>query len=268
MYMHMQLYISHCTYIGLKLAGLSKSSEDAVTKNDESSYDVHNENILSDVELQYFKLINKLTYLLSSKSVQFIIDILSSLMAHESSGIKLFPLHLIEMFRQCNTKSSLLQALFPYSSFCDYSIFEELLEKCFPEGVELPNNKIDLTKCISTYSILKPSPLIIPDIHSCFTLMATRHNPEFPWLQFKCIISIKSVLLNTFTLSKCACTLVAIGSTICYWRILKRIARYITDEIHKHLDCFKNQLLFNEIAIYQNDPEIIFSVSFHREYIL
>ena len=258
------MYVS--TYIGLKLAGISKDSADDIEDEyNESSYTDHtevNDNMPSSIELQHFQLLDKLTDLLCSKSVPLdkTIDILSNLMAHESSKLKVFSPHLIEMFRQCSNISSLLQAVFPYSQFYDYSILEELLQKCCPEGMELLDNEIDSSKCISSYPIPIASSLIIPYSQSYFTLMAIRLNKKCSCLRFKDITKLKSLLLNKFVLSECACTLVAVGLNVSYWRISKSVAEHITGVINKHIDYFDKKRMFDEIAIYQNNPEVIFLV--------
>lgn len=241
----------------MKLA--EDSTDSVVTENE---YDAPPPNSdgnsipLSTEERQHFKLFNKLAYFLDSKSVSVraVINILNRLKFSKFSS------QLIKMFGKCSNIASLLKALFPYSMFYDTSIIKKVLEECCPEALKLleeVNTGIDWNKCISSYHIPKPSPLMIPDKHSYFTVMATRHHQEIYLLQLKNIALLKSSLLDEFAVPEYACTLIAIGLTICYWLISKSTAEYISLKIPQHHGFFKSNQI-EEIAIYS---EGVFPVS-------
>lgn len=257
------------TYIGLRAAGISKGSNgNTVTEeecivptpsNDAPDLSESHSMMPPEVE-QHYKLLDELLNSLESVPLNKIIDILTQ--------SKIFSPHLINLFHKCGNASSLLRAVYPYSKFYDHSINKKILEECCdccPLGVKSLSEfeqQINWNKSVSEYLIPVPSPLMIPDDHSYFTLMATRHNHELRPLPLKDIMSLKSLLLNLLTVPEFCCILEAIGITICYWRISKTMVDSITYKIQEQSDCLKNGGMFKEIAVYGSNPEVLFPVSY------
>ena len=215
----------------------------------------------SNVVLKYLDLFDSLTEMLQMLNSNDLICILSSLIA--TNVLKLFPAEFIENLRRyCNNTSVLLQALFPYTNWYDHSIVSELVAKCScPEASKLLDDfdsRIDCTQSITAYPISGLSSNMIPDESSTHTILAIKCVQELSSLSLQHTKIIKSVILQTFNLTKQSCVLLAFAnfdSAVIYWLLTKNVSFLISSTLQQHSDyLYKNGIL--EVAIY---PSFIFS---------
>ncbi|XP_065903620.1 uncharacterized protein [Dysidea avara] len=205
--------------------------------------------------LKYLDLFDALVELLQARKVT---DALREIMASDIHGISIFNAEFVEILTKGTNTISLLRILFPYTNWHDHSIIRELVEVCdCPEGVKLLDefdSRIDVSLPITSYPIPAPSNLMIPDESSTHTVMAVRCEQQLSSLSLQHTEVVKSLMMNTFGITKHACILLAVAnhsSAMFFWLIPKSVGLIITNEVREHSGFLHDNGLL-EVAIFPN----------------
>ena len=217
----------------------------------------------SNVGLKYLDLFDSLVELLQIVHPDIIIEALNDVMASDTQRLTFFAPKFQKMLEKFTNATALLRILFPYTNWYDHSIIRELVEACeCPEGVKLLDefdSRIDVTLPITSYPIPAPSDLMIPDESSTHTVMAVRCDQQLSSLSLKHIGVVKSLMMNTFSITKHAFVLLAISnnsSAVIFWLIPRSVVPMINNAIQESSTSLYNNGLL-EVAIWS--PNFSFS---------
>ena len=202
-----------------------------------------------NVHCLYLQLLDSLSKLLGSCDPKVLIEKCINLMASDVHKISLFSTEFLEDLSECGTTIEMIRNLLVYSSWCDLSLVDKLVEICDcskgSELLETFRNQFTFVKTREDYTCPTPCYLMAPSRSSTYTVMATRCT------SIQSINTIKLLITVQFEITDLSCLLLAEidDPVILYWLIPNTVVYLITTKVHQ----ISQHLLQNgisEVAVY------------------
>ena len=249
-----QSYLQKCTVYSQLNMNLFCSKYYSIPESTKLTHNVH---------FLYLELSDSFSKLIGSCDPKEFIDRCADLMASDIHGIRLFSDEFLDDLRKCSTTTEIVRSLLVYSSWCDHSLVEELVEiyKC-SESYEDKIYEL-LGTFMRQIAIVKetnkedsfpfPCDLMVPCESSAYTVMTTR------CVSMLNVNVIKSLVTVQFELTNLSCLLLAKTNNpfIFFWLIPKTVVSLIFTKVYQisqHL--WKGGI--SELAVY---PDFVYATS-------
>ena len=219
----------------------------------------------------FLNVINQVKELLQWYDVQFLVELLKSLMASETHRINLFSDNYITNLSYYTSAASVLQYLSFLFTWSDHSILRALVSHC-SEAIYLLDKFdcfLDPFNTIVSYPIDMLSLSMIPSKDSPFTLLAIRSCIELWQCSLQDVFNIRSILVKLCEITQHCLQLVAIQSdpTMFFWNIPKSIVELFRANLLKHGEELYSQgivevTVYPKQLIFAGDDVVVGSLSF------
>ena len=210
----------------------------------------------SNICIHYLYCMDILCKILESHNVTSVVEMCSTFMASTIHNITLFSSKYLKEISECSCTNEVVKLLLcAYSTWCDYSIAEQLIKLCgtpeYEKLLERFRNTISTTEKNGRLSYPTPSHLMVPSESSSFTVMATRYIND-PTLHLTQQINLVKSLIKAY----CEITdfaflfLAKINEpSILYWLIPKSVVSIIITKAHENSQLLKDGGIL-EVAVY------------------
>jgi len=204
--------------------------------------------LTSNVHCLYLQLLDSISKLLGSCDPQVFVESCANLMASDIHRISLFSTEFLDDLSECHTTTEMVRHLLVYSTWCDYSLVEKLVEVYnYTKGFELLKSFRNQITFVEDYSFPIPCNLMVPSSSSAYTIMTTQ------CVSFQSINVVKSLITIQFEITDLSCLLLAATNepVILYWLIPKTVVSHIATKIHQISQFLWNEGI-SEVAVYHN----------------
>ena len=208
----------------------------------------------SAVQAEFLDTKMQLEQILQTSSSGKVYEQCKSLMASQEHDIPLLSNKCLNVLKECNFVSEILQRLSPYFNWSDHSVLRAVVKACDnPEAaliLQQFDSQIDLSLPITEYPVPQPAPSMAPHDTSTQTILAIKLDTELNSFSLQQVIELQALIQKNLKITEYCLQLVAVkrGSTILYWMIPKCISHLISSKIIQ--DCSFYDGKIQEICVY------------------